>query len=134
MVSAHNARYYHENRAGVRDKQLARTAAAHRRAGAADDHAARNERYAAAHPERQAARLAVAREVRSGRMLRRPCAICGAKAQAHHDDYSKPLDVMWLCPTHHGERHRLLNRFGPSSQWPADLRVREYPKEINHAS
>jgi ribosomal protein S27AE len=34
------------------------------------------------------------------------CSKCGAKAQAHHDDYKKPLDVRWLCPKHHGEHHR----------------------------
>jgi hypothetical protein len=38
---------------------------------------------------------------------RKPCEICGAeKADAHHDDYSKPLDVRWLCETHHSEHHR----------------------------
>lgn len=35
-----------------------------------------------------------------------PCAICGnKKALAHHHDYSKPLDVVWLCRTHHAEEH-----------------------------
>lgn len=41
--------------------------------------------------------------------------IWGEKAHAHHDDYSRPLDVIWLCPTHHGERHRIKNRTGA---WP----------------
>jgi len=32
--------------------------------------------------------------------------VCGAEnAQAHHDDYSRPLDVRWLCDTHHRQHH-----------------------------
>lgn len=38
-----------------------------------------------------------------------PCSVCGAtRGEAHHDDYSKPLDVVWLCRTHHWARHRML--------------------------
>jgi len=45
--------------------------------------------------------------VKAGHVQRQPCEVCGASnAQAHHDDYSKPLEVRWLCPTHHGEQHR----------------------------
>jgi hypothetical protein len=36
----------------------------------------------------------------------KPCVKCGKKAQAHHEDYLKPLEITWLCPKHHGERHR----------------------------
>lgn len=35
---------------------------------------------------------------RRGKLVRRPCALCGsADSQMHHEDYSKPLDVTWLC-------------------------------------
>jgi hypothetical protein len=25
--------------------------------------------------------------------------------EAHHNDYSKPLDITWLCRVHHGREH-----------------------------
>ena len=36
------------------------------------------------------------------------CQDCGEekKLTAHHEDYSKPLDVIWLCYRCHGKRHR----------------------------
>jgi hypothetical protein len=54
------------------------------------------------------ARDAVTNAVRAGRLMKCPCARCGeVKAEAHHPDYSKPLDVIWLCDICHGLEHRM---------------------------
>ena len=46
--------------------------------------------------------------IAKGVLVRLPCETCGAPvSHAHHDDYSKPLEVRWLCQTHHAEHHRL---------------------------
>ena len=46
-----------------------------------------------------------------GKLKRQPCKVCGEmKVHAHHEDYTKPLDVMWLCVKHHAERHVELNK------------------------
>ncbi len=55
-------------------------------------------------PQKNAARVAVGNALRDGRLVRKPCEACGSeKSQAHHDDYSKPLDVRWFCFKHHRE-------------------------------
>lgn len=44
---------------------------------------------------------------RKGRIKQKPCEVCGDEnSQAHHCDYNKPLDVIWLCPKHHSEWHQ----------------------------
>lgn len=57
-------------------------------------------------PIKRAAHVIVGNAIRNGRLIRQPCEVCGEFAQAHHDDYSKPLDVRWLCTTHHVEWHK----------------------------
>lgn len=53
------------------------------------------------------AREKVRAAVRYGKLKRDACEKCGRKdTHGHHDDYSKPLEVRWLCPVHHGEEHR----------------------------
>lgn len=45
--------------------------------------------------------------ITAGRIKKEPCSICGYPvAQAHHEDYLKPLEIVWLCANHHGELHR----------------------------
>jgi hypothetical protein len=58
---------------------------------------------------KQLARTALNYRLTKGDIERQPCEICGAKAEAHHDDYSKPFDVRWLCRAHHCELHRQEN-------------------------
>ena len=61
-----------------------------------------------AHPEKYKARTAVSNALRDGRLTREPCSRCGSgvRVQAHHADYTKPLDVEWLCfRCHREERH-----------------------------
>lgn len=50
-------------------------------------------------------------ETRSGRIKKQPCKVCGKKkVHAHHEDYSRPLDVVWFCPKHHSMRHIELRK------------------------
>jgi hypothetical protein len=45
--------------------------------------------------------------IKKGIIIRGLCEVCGCDgAEGHHFDYSKPLDVMWLCPVHHKDMHR----------------------------
>lgn len=57
-------------------------------------------------PHKSVAWSAVSNAIRDGKLVRLPCEKCGnPKSQAHHTDYSKPLDVQWLCFKHHREAH-----------------------------
>jgi hypothetical protein len=61
----------------------------------------------------QSAHNKVARALRNGDLIRpATCERCPAtdRIQAHHDDHTKPLDVMWLCPVCHAARHREIGR------------------------
>lgn len=44
----------------------------------------------------------------SGLILKHDCAICKSKdSEMHHPDYSKPLEVIWLCEKCHNNLHAL---------------------------
>ena len=62
----------------------------------------------AKNPEKHRARLAVSWAVKKGYLVPQPCCCGSSKAEAHHSDYSKKLEVIWLCPKHHKELHRKL--------------------------
>ena len=52
------------------------------------------------------ARSIVRYAIYTGKIVKQPCEICGVEpAEAHHDDYNKPLEVRWLCSSHHKEWH-----------------------------
>lgn len=45
--------------------------------------------------------------VRSGKLIRQSCEICGdTRVEGHHADYKKPREVRWLCRSHHNALHR----------------------------
>lgn len=70
-----------------------------------------NSKYNHRFPEKHIARRAVRIAVKSGNLIPMPCVKCGdVDAEGHHEDYSKPLDVIWLCPKHHSERHVEIRR------------------------
>jgi hypothetical protein len=57
-------------------------------------------------PAKHRARATLAYAKRTGKIAPLPCEVCGdVVAQAHHDDYTKPLDVRWLCQQHHAQLH-----------------------------
>ena len=64
----------------------------------------RNRQTMAKYPERYLARSILRSAVETGKLIRQPCEVCGnPKVEAHHPDYSKPLEVRWLCHQHHCE-------------------------------
>ena len=68
-----------------------------------------NRAWRAEDSRRVVAHSAVSRAIREGRLDRNPCVRCGeAKSVAHHEDYDKPLEVMWLCQPCHKQRHKEL--------------------------
>jgi hypothetical protein len=62
--------------------------------------------YRARNRKKHEARMAVFRAIRAGVITKRPCEICGTfPADAHHDNYERPLDIRWLCRMHHLIEH-----------------------------
>lgn len=69
-----------------------------------------NKRMRKTHPEKCRAHLKLKRAVNSGKIVRPGrCSMCGreCKPHGHHKDYSKPLDVVWLCCACHKREHRV---------------------------
>lgn len=59
-------------------------------------------------PDKYKARYTLRNAIVDGKVLKpKTCSLCNSakRIQAHHHDYSKPLDVVWLCYTHHKELH-----------------------------
>ncbi|BAO20626.1 hypothetical protein [Pseudomonas phage PPpW-3] len=113
-------REYDKARANRPDRVAAREAYAQTDEGKAARRRARNryaeankegsahrcKAYRAANPKKARAHDLVAYALRTGALIRQGCEVCGESSDvAHHDDYAKPLDVRWLCASHHRYWH-----------------------------
>lgn len=101
---------YDRARASRPDRVAARAAYLKTEAGRAATNRAR-QAYKERNPKRRAAQVALGNAVRDGHVTPWPaCAVpeCSAKPEAHHPNYDRPLDVVWLCPAHHKQAHALV--------------------------
>lgn len=81
----------------------------HRKVGTKASH----NKYCKANPKKRKAKQAVHNAIIAKKIAKSYCIICAKKgleikAHAHHCDYNKPLEVMWLCPIHHKAWHRVF--------------------------
>lgn len=92
-----------------RDKIRARARATEARPDKKAEKRQRLAAWAAEFPERRKAQIALSNALQSGKVTRWPvCAVpdcSNTKPEAHHPDYSRPLDVVWLCKSHHKCAH-----------------------------
>lgn len=58
-------------------------------------------------PNKYKAHVITGNAIRDKKLFQEPCEVCGSSknVHAHHDDYSKPLNVRWLCAAHHRQWH-----------------------------
>lgn len=82
--------------------------------------------------QKRSARYAVDWALKTGVLKRLPCVVCAnPRSHAHHQDYLRPLEVVWLCPMHHKELHAKYTEDITTSVLRS-LRVKF--DEVNHAA
>jgi len=72
-----------------------------------------NKEYYKKYPEKFKARRALSYAVEGGKIVRPTiCSRCNEEGyiEGHHYDYSKPLEVIWLCRKCHAKEHLTLNK------------------------
>jgi len=90
--------YYRKNIDKMIDYEVRRSKSTHtkeirRRAG---------KKYRAKNIEKYKCRMKYSYAVEAGLLKRESCKTCGdPNTEGHHTDYSRPYDVIWLCPFHH---------------------------------
>lgn len=66
-------------------------------------------KYAQNNAHKRKAHYALNNAVRDGRVIPWPICLmpdCNNKPEAHHVHYDLPLDVVWLCDSHHKQVHK----------------------------
>lgn len=64
-------------------------------------------KYIESNPKKRSVHITTGNAIRDGKLTKGDCEVCGTSSNivAHHCDYNKPLDVMWLCAQHHSDWH-----------------------------
>lgn len=64
-------------------------------------------KYIESNPKKRTVHVITGNAIRDKKIIKQPCLVCDTDEDivAHHCDYNKPLDVMWLCSKHHTEWH-----------------------------
>jgi len=99
-------KYYIENR----ERIVAQTKGYRQTAKGRKTALAAAKRHKENYPERIKSRSISYNAIKNGNLkVPETCSKCPSskEIQAHHEDYSKPLDVIWMCRTCHMEHHRL---------------------------
>jgi transposase-like protein len=80
-------------------------------------------------PEKFKARQAVRNAIKAGVLVKMPCEACGHEpTEAHHSDYSRPLEVTWLCTKCHRAAHKVVIAEADRVRW-AKMTVQDIADE-----
>ena len=75
--------------------------------------------------------------IKSGKLKKGSCVVCeSSEVLAHHEDYSRPDDIIWICENHHklyhnGEIGLFKNKlwWNPKRLLPRAMREKNIPKK-----
>lgn len=100
----------HKARENLKNREFDRLR--HKNPGAVASAAKRSALWYNNRPDARRAKDAVSYALKTGRLVKGCCEVCDTteRIHAHHEDYSKPLDVHWLCALHHRRLHAGLIR------------------------
>lgn len=89
-----------------------------------------NKNWRKRNPDKVNAHSKVNYALRKGLLNKLPCEICGEKqVHAHHEDYSKPLEVVWLCKSCHKSLH--ITKSGETPRLP-EYYLNKQPRKLHH--
>ena len=109
--SFNNKNFREQNKENLKIKRRERTGAKQKRYCTDPLQRKRNEdiyRSQRKYPEKAAARIFLNSYIRMGKIMKPDiCEMClkKIKIEGHHEDYSKPLEVKWVCKRCHANLH-----------------------------